>query len=145
MTDIVEMVEYLNSQEAYDNIVEEWEGMGDNFSTNSPLLRLRLMKDGRGMFRHHRGTINHDAEFFSLIPGICIDLDMQTDHMVGVDIVEERITLRQFIKDGIKDVTNLQPHEYGILKLKYGVMKDGMFIPKVFHPLIHEIYKELDL
>ena len=35
---------------------------------------------------------------------------------------------------GVQDLTNLQPHEYGILKLKLGLDKEHLFFPKPFTP-----------
>lgn len=32
---------------------------------------------------------------------------------------------------GVSDITNIQPHEYGLLKLKYGFGKRDIFVPSV--------------
>ncbi len=41
---------------------------------------------------------------------------------------------------GVGDFTNIQPHEYGLLKLKFGVDKDSLFIPSI---VVKELKKGL--
>ncbi len=68
------------------------------------------------------------------------DKDKHPDLIVCFDEVSgfKPIRLRDL---DIQDVSNIQPHEYGLLKLKYGLTKDMLFIPTVFKPLCKDIHE----
>ena len=69
------------------------------------------------------------------------DYDKQPDLIVcfgEISGFKEPIRLRDL---DVQDVSNIQPHEYGLLKLKYGLTKDMLFIPAVFKPLCKAIHE----
>ena len=49
---------------------------------------------------------------------------------IEVGIAREDMTAPEINKIlGVGDITNLQPHEYGILKIKYGWVRRDLFLP----------------
>ncbi len=42
----------------------------------------------------------------------------------------------------VEDIFNIQPHEYGLLKLKYGISKAGLYIPSFYRGYIKGVWEQ---
>ena len=67
---------------------------------------------------------------------------------VRIDLDRECVTflntikLKDMMALGIEDVTSIKPHEYGLLKLRYGLEKHQLFIPSFIKPGVSELQKK---
>ena len=68
--------------------------------------------------------------------GMCIDLSCDS-------IVEIPGNGSRDILLDVADITSLLPHEYGLLKLKYGLDKYHLFIPEFMKPMVREFHKKV--
>ncbi len=49
---------------------------------------------------------------------------------MGEDGYISELSKQELLSDGIEDILNLSPHEYGILKLKYGLTPLDLYVPQ---------------
>lgn len=53
------------------------------------------------------------------------------------------VGLHDILDLGVDDITNIKPHEYGILKLKYGLEKHQLFTPSFMKPGVRKIQNKI--
>ncbi len=69
--------------------------------------------------------------------GVFIALGEELKFTGRLTVVEEEIL------GEVGDLTNIKPHEYGLLKLKYGLDKPQLFIPSIFKPYVRQYHKKV--
>ena len=152
----IEKFTKLSYRSVCESISDEWVNMGGGRHIQGGqawgIEELDLLIEGRQKpyFRYSVYLSDPtEPDFNAWDNGISLDLDrdigapkhlfqFKTDTHLWLNLID-------FYNIGVRDILNIQPHEYGVLKLRYRVDKDDIFIPKIFHGIVRALYKELGL
>lgn len=132
----------------YLSVISEWEeftGGKDDFcvyrytkggyAVRSGGAHLRLSCNSKGTFEYFCNTLHKSHRG--------VGLNLSGDNFVRAgSIVHQNTSLGvASTRLGLQDITDIQPYEWGLLKLKWGLDKNSMFIPTEVVKQV-KLYKE---
>ncbi len=94
---------------------------------NHMIFGLQFYSDRGLEFEHKAGYTSN------------VRIDLYRGHVTFLNTIK----LKDIMALGIDDITNIKPHEYGLLKLRYGLEKYQLFIPSFIKPGVVEIQNKI--